>query len=37
MVRETDSVYDTEKLSERIAKLSDGVAIIIKVGRNGPV
>lgn len=28
---ETDSVYDTEKLSERIAKLSGGVAVI-KVG-----
>ena len=28
---ETDSVYDTEKLAERIAKLSGGVAII-KVG-----
>merc|ERR1719265_1225093 len=28
---ETDSVYDTEKLSERIAKLAGGVAII-KVG-----
>jgi chaperonin GroEL (HSP60 family) len=28
---ETDSVYDTEKLNERIAKLSDGVAVI-KVG-----
>ena len=25
---ETDSVYDTEKLSERIAKLSGGVAVI---------
>jgi len=24
----TDSVYDTEKLSERIAKLSGGVAVI---------
>ncbi len=31
---ETDSVYDTEKLSERIAKLSGGVAVI-KVGRLG--
>lgn len=29
----TDSVYDTEKLSERIAKLSGGVAVI-KVGAN---
>ena len=29
---ETDSVYDTEKLSERIAKLAGGVAVI-KVGR----
>lgn len=28
---ESDSVYDTEKLSERIAKLSGGVAVI-KVG-----
>jgi chaperonin GroEL (HSP60 family) len=28
---ETDSVYDTEKLSERVAKLSGGVAVI-KVG-----
>lgn len=28
---ETDSIYDTEKLSERIAKLSGGVAVI-KVG-----
>ena len=28
---ETDSVYDTEKLSERIAKLAGGVAVI-KVG-----
>ncbi|PNG63354.1 RuBisCO large subunit-binding protein subunit alpha, chloroplastic, partial [Tetrabaena socialis] len=28
---DTDSVYDTEKLSERIAKLSGGVAVI-KVG-----
>ncbi|XP_076896594.1 ruBisCO large subunit-binding protein subunit alpha-like [Bidens hawaiensis] len=28
---ETDSVYDTEKLSERIAKLSGGIAVI-KVG-----
>ncbi|XP_063945838.1 ruBisCO large subunit-binding protein subunit alpha, chloroplastic [Daucus carota subsp. sativus] len=28
---ETDSVYDSEKLAERIAKLSDGVAVI-KVG-----
>lgn len=28
---ETDSVYDTEKLAERIAKLSGGVAVI-KVG-----
>lgn len=28
---ETDSVYDSEKLSERIAKLSGGVAVI-KVG-----
>jgi hypothetical protein len=25
---ETDSVYDTEKLSERIAKLAGGVAVI---------
>lgn len=25
---ETDSVFDTEKLSERIAKLSGGVAVI---------
>lgn len=25
---ESDSVYDTEKLSERIAKLSGGVAVI---------
>lgn len=25
---DTDSVYDTEKLSERIAKLSGGVAVI---------
>jgi 2-polyprenyl-6-methoxyphenol hydroxylase-like FAD-dependent oxidoreductase len=25
---ETDSVYDTEKLSERVAKLSGGVAVI---------
>ena len=25
---ETDSVYDTEKLSERIAKLSGGVAVV---------
>ncbi|KAG6544580.1 hypothetical protein Mapa_014002 [Marchantia paleacea] len=30
-LQETDSVYDTEKLSERIAKLSGGVAVI-KVG-----
>jgi hypothetical protein len=30
---ETDSVYDTEKLSERIAKLSGGVAVI-KVSHN---
>jgi len=29
---ETDSVYDTEKLSERIAKLAGGVAVI-KVSR----
>lgn len=30
---ETDSVYDTEKLSERIAKLSGGVAVIrVSVG-----
>jgi chaperonin GroEL (HSP60 family) len=28
---ETDSVYDTEKLSERIAKLAGGIAVI-KVG-----
>ena len=28
---ETDSIYDTEKLSERIAKLAGGVAVI-KVG-----
>ncbi|MFS7889644.1 putative groEL-like apical domain superfamily protein [Helianthus anomalus] len=28
---ETDSVYDTEKLAERIAKLSSGIAVI-KVG-----
>ena len=28
---ETDSTYDTEKLSERIAKLAGGVAVI-KVG-----
>lgn len=27
-LQETDSVYDTEKLSERIAKLSGGVAVI---------
>lgn len=34
---ETDSVYDTEKLSERIAKLAGGVAVI-KVGRRpGPL
>ena len=26
---ETDSVYDTEKLSERIAKLAGGVAVIM--------
>lgn len=32
---ETDSVYDTEKLSERIAKLAGGVAVI-KVGRPPP-
>ena len=25
---ETDSIYDTEKLSERIAKLAGGVAVI---------
>ncbi len=25
---ETDSVYDTQKLSERIAKLAGGVAVI---------
>ena len=25
---ETDSVYDTEKLSERVAKLAGGVAVI---------
>jgi chaperonin GroEL (HSP60 family) len=25
---ETDSIYDTQKLSERIAKLSGGVAVI---------
>ena len=25
---ETDSTYDTEKLSERIAKLAGGVAVI---------
>jgi 2-polyprenyl-6-methoxyphenol hydroxylase-like FAD-dependent oxidoreductase len=25
---ETDSVYDTEKLSKRVAKLSGGVAVI---------
>lgn len=31
---ETDSVYDTEKLSERIAKLSGGVAVI-KVRQGG--
>ncbi|CAI5483681.1 unnamed protein product [Closterium sp. Yama58-4] len=30
-LQETDSVYDTEKLSERIAKLAGGVAVI-KVG-----
>jgi chaperonin GroEL (HSP60 family) len=30
---ETDSVYDTEKLSERIAKLAGGVAVI-KVRRD---
>ena len=30
---ETDSVYDTEKLSERIAKLAGGVAVI-KVSRS---
>ena len=30
----TDSVYDTQKLSERIAKLSGGVAVI-KVGSLG--
>lgn len=30
---ETDSVYDTEKLSERIAKLAGGVAVI-KVNPN---
>ena len=29
---ETDSTYDTEKLSERIAKLAGGVAVI-KVSR----
>ncbi len=27
-LRETDSTYDTEKLSERIAKLAGGVAVI---------
>jgi len=27
-LQETDSVYDTEKLSERIAKLAGGVAVI---------
>ena len=31
---ETDSVYDTEKLSERIAKLSGGVAVV-KVRERG--
>ena len=31
---ETDSVYDTEKLSERVAKLAGGVAVI-KVGDEG--
>lgn len=42
---ETDSVYDTEKLSERIAKLAGGVAVIKvlfcqtwqKASRNHPV
>ena len=32
---ETDSVYDTEKLSERIAKLSGGVAVIKVRDRKG--
>lgn len=32
---ETDSVYDTEKLSERIAKLSGGVAVIKVRGSKG--
>ena len=32
---ETDSVYDTEKLSERIAKLSGGVAVIKVRGGGG--
>ncbi|GKD22235.1 RuBisCO large subunit-binding protein subunit alpha, partial [Tanacetum coccineum] len=30
-LNETDSVYDSEKLAERIAKLS-GVVAVIKVG-----
>lgn len=33
---ETDSVYDTEKLSERIAKLSGGVAVIKVRARGCP-
>jgi chaperonin GroEL (HSP60 family) len=31
---ETDSVYDTEKLSERIAKLAGGVAVIKVIQSN---
>ena len=33
-IEETNSDYEREKLEERLAKLSDGVAVL-KVGREG--